>query len=66
MFNRGNYTYLKIYCSVERIQIKTAPSFPPPPLTQVKKKKRKKIKYVIYLGFFRNSKLLTADIKGVL
>lgn len=30
--------YLKIYCSVKRIQIKTAPSSPHPP----KKKKRKK------------------------
>lgn len=48
--------YIKIYCSVKRIQIKTAPS----PPTQ-EKKKGKKIKYVIYLGFleFKTVKLLT-------
>lgn len=40
--------YIKIYCSVKRIQIKTAPSSPTHPR---KKKKEKKIKYVIYLGF---------------
>lgn len=50
--------YIKIYCSVKRIQIKTAPSHPP---THPRKKKGKKIKYVIYLGFleFKIVKLLT-------
>lgn len=35
------YIYLKIYCSVKRIQIKTAPSSPHHPPTQEKKRGKK-------------------------